>query len=192
MRFTNMLYVVQNSCEHIISCVELSALRLPSRKLDLTTPILTNPRCLSPNSRLLSGTTPILVILPTERLLTTQQRSSGAAIGGFSLAAFLSEHSDPNHPIKVDIYESRPEVSTRGAGIGIWKRSWQVLQDLGLDKELDRRGIPHPKDGEGTVMHLTLSLCDCLTGRSARGPVFRKSDQPEDGYEFYSHIMPCM
>ncbi|TCD63053.1 hypothetical protein EIP91_006040 [Steccherinum ochraceum] len=96
----------------------------------------------------------------------------GAAIGGFSLAAFLSEYSDSQHPVNVDIYESRPEVSTRGAGIGIWKRSWQLLQNLGLDKELDRRGVPHPKDGE------------------ARGPVFRKSDQEAEGYEFHSHVMP--
>ena len=120
--------------------------------------------------------------------------SSGGAIGGLSLAAFICKHTNPDAPVKVDVYESRPEISTRGTGIGIWKRSWQVLQDLGLDKELEKRNIAPPKDGEGMDHSVMLhSICKNLYVyfMIVRGPVFRKSDQPEEGFTFHSHIMPC-
>ncbi len=62
------------------------------------------------------------------------------------MAAFISQHSVD---IAVDIYEAKAEISSIGAAIAIWKRSWQVLQDLGLEVELKKRNLPLPKDGEG-------------------------------------------
>ncbi|KAJ7613355.1 hypothetical protein DFH06DRAFT_1109238 [Mycena polygramma] len=98
----------------------------------------------------------------------------GCGIGGLALAAFISRFSEenPGGRITVDIYESKPEVSTIGAGVAIWKRSWQVLQDLGFEEEIVKKGFKVPKDGE------------------SRGPIFRKSDQPTEGYDFHDHMMP--
>jgi salicylate hydroxylase len=58
----------------------------------------------------------------------------------------ISQHSDD---VLIDVYEAKTEISEMGTAIAIWKRSWQVLQDLGLDEVLAKRNIPPPKDGEG-------------------------------------------
>ncbi|KAF8883524.1 FAD/NAD(P)-binding domain-containing protein [Infundibulicybe gibba] len=92
----------------------------------------------------------------------------GGGIGGLTVAAFINQHSD----IEVDLYEVKPEISTIGAGIAIWKRSWQVLQDLELEEEVKKRNISLPKEGE------------------VRGPVFRKADKPDGGFDFHNHMMP--
>ncbi|KAJ7464503.1 hypothetical protein FB451DRAFT_1263683 [Mycena latifolia] len=98
----------------------------------------------------------------------------GCGIGGLALAAFISRFTQENSDgrIAVDIYEAKPEVSTIGAGVAIWKRSWQVLQDLGFEEDIVKKGFKVPKDGE------------------SRGPIFRKSDQPAEGYDFHDHMMP--
>ncbi|KAJ7742129.1 hypothetical protein DFH07DRAFT_980453 [Mycena maculata] len=99
---------------------------------------------------------------------------SGCGIGGLAVAAFISIFTQGNSDgrIAVDIYEAKPEVSTIGAGVAIWKRSWQVLQDLGFEEDIVKKGFKVPKDGE------------------SRGPIFRKSDQPTEGYDFHDHMMP--
>ncbi|KAJ7133826.1 hypothetical protein C8R46DRAFT_1362359 [Mycena filopes] len=98
---------------------------------------------------------------------------SGCGIGGLALAAFISRFSDEAAGnIAVDIYEAKPEVSTIGAGVAIWKRSWQVLQDLGFEDEVVKRGFKVPRDGE------------------SRGMIFRKSDQPTEGFDFHDHTLP--
>lgn len=61
--------------------------------------------------------------------------NSGAGVGGLALAAFISR----NPQVEVVVYESKPEVSAAGEAIAIWKRSWQVFQDMGLDEELAKR-----------------------------------------------------
>ncbi|KAF7430636.1 hypothetical protein PC9H_006345 [Pleurotus ostreatus] len=94
--------------------------------------------------------------------------NSGAGVGGLALAAFISR----NPQVEVVVCESKPEVSAAGEAIAIWKRSWQVFQDMGLEEELAKRNFPTPKEGE------------------VRGPIYRKSDQKEDGYDFHSHLMP--
>ncbi|KAJ7644892.1 hypothetical protein FB45DRAFT_898914 [Roridomyces roridus] len=99
----------------------------------------------------------------------------GCGIGGLALAASLSTFlkQNPDAPrIAVDMYEAKPEVSTIGAGVAIWKRSWQVLQDLGFEEDIVKKGFKVPKDGE------------------SRGPIFRKSDQPSEGFDFHDHMMP--
>ncbi|KAK7056367.1 hypothetical protein VNI00_002921 [Paramarasmius palmivorus] len=94
---------------------------------------------------------------------------SGGGIGGLALAAFICHHSKD---IAVDVYETKNEISIIGAGIAIWKRTWQTLQDIGLEEEVRKRNLPLPKDGE------------------IRGPIFRKADQPTDGFDFHNHMMP--
>ncbi|KAJ7438743.1 hypothetical protein FB451DRAFT_1378122 [Mycena latifolia] len=98
----------------------------------------------------------------------------GSGIAGLSLAAFISRFTkeEPQRRIAVDIYEAKPEVSAIGAGVAIWKRSWQALQDLGFEKDIIKKGFNVPQDGE------------------SRGPIFRKSDQPTEGYDFHNHMMP--
>ncbi|KAH0583474.1 hypothetical protein H2248_009102 [Termitomyces sp. 'cryptogamus'] len=94
---------------------------------------------------------------------------SGGGIGGLALAAFICYHSND---IAVDIYETKNEISSIGAGIAIWKRTWQTLQDIGLEDEVIKRNLPLPKEGE------------------AIGPIFRKADQLTAGIDFHNHMMP--
>lgn len=122
---------------------------------------------------------------------TTDIVRSGCGISGLALAAFISKFSEQTSGgrIAVDIYEAKPEVSTIGAGVAIWKRSWQVLQGLGFEEEIVKKGFKVPKDGEGEdrLRSPTIySICP-----TARGPIFRKSDQPTEGYDFHNHMMPC-
>jgi salicylate hydroxylase len=115
---------------------------------------------------------------------------SGCGIGGLALAAFISRFAQhPEGRIAVDIYEAKSEVSTIGAGVAIWKRSWQVLQDLGFEEEIVKKGFKVPKDGECGCHQMQLLYM--LTTLPARGPIFRKSDQPTEGYDFHNHMMPC-
>ncbi|KAJ6620964.1 FAD/NAD-P-binding domain-containing protein [Mycena sp. CBHHK59/15] len=98
----------------------------------------------------------------------------GCGIGGLALAAFIGRFAkeNPKGRIAVDIYEAKPEVSTIGNGVAIWKRSWQALQDLGFEEDIVKKGFKVPKDGE------------------SRGPIFRNSGQPTEGYDFHDHMMP--
>lgn len=71
------------------------------------------------------------------------------------MAAFIGKYSTDRR-IAVDIYEAKPEVSTIGAGVAIWKCSWQELQDLGLEAEITKKGFKVPTDGEGEMANLIL------------------------------------
>ncbi|KAG5335738.1 hypothetical protein C0989_000526, partial [Termitomyces sp. Mn162] len=107
--------------------------------------------------------------LQQRRLIPSYHLSSGGGIGGLALAAFICYHSND---IAVDIYETKNEISSIGAGIAIWKRTWQTLQDIGLEDEVIKRNLPLPKEGE------------------AIGPIFRKADQLTAGIDFHNHMMP--
>ncbi|KAG6887644.1 hypothetical protein C0995_013800 [Termitomyces sp. Mi166 len=88
---------------------------------------------------------------------------SGGGIGGLALAAFICFHSND---IAVDIYETKHEISSIGAGIAIWKRTWQTLQDIGLEEEVKKRNLPLPKDGEdGPLTIPRPMLLDMLKSR---------------------------
>lgn len=84
-------------------------------------------------------------VLVLEVWLISSVVHSGGGVSGLAVAAFLSRRPD----ILVRIYEAKPEISDIGAGIAIWKRTWEVLVDLGLDEELLKRNLDPPKDGEG-------------------------------------------
>lgn len=74
------------------------------------------------------------------------RNSSGAGITGLALAAFLSTANQPN--LQIDVYEAKSEVSADGSGIAVWKRTWQVLMQLGFEKDCQERGIRTPREGE--------------------------------------------
>lgn len=58
--------------------------------------------------------------------------------------------------VPVDIYESAPEIGTVGAGLAVWRRTWDIMCKLGLDTEMVKRSLAHPSEGESN------SLCDGL------------------------------
>ncbi|OAX37334.1 FAD/NAD(P)-binding domain-containing protein [Rhizopogon vinicolor AM-OR11-026] len=55
----------------------------------------------------------------------------GGGVGGLTLAVSLSRYPD----IIVDVYEAAQSFREVGAGVGIWPRSFKVLQKLGPDFE---------------------------------------------------------
>ncbi|KAG6876962.1 hypothetical protein C0993_011576, partial [Termitomyces sp. T159_Od127] len=101
-----------------------------------------------------------------ENLSSTQDIpyvTSGGGIGGLALAAFICFYSKD---IAVDVYETKNEISSIGAGIAIWKRTWQTLQDIGLEEEVKKRNISLPKDGEdGPLTVSRPMLLDMLKSR---------------------------
>lgn len=69
---------------------------------------------------------------------------SGGGVSGLTLAVTLGQHSQ----IPIDIYESASEIGTIGAGLAVWKRSWDIMCRLGLDAEMDKRFLPRPSEGK--------------------------------------------
>lgn len=69
------------------------------------------------------------------------------------MAGVLSQNCD----ISVDIYETKPVLTDFGAGIAIWKRSWEVVQGLGLEEEVAKRKLPFPREGEGKTKSISTS-----------------------------------
>ena len=48
----------------------------------------------------------------------------------------LGHYADPSSPIQIDMYEAGPEITTVGAGISVWPRTWVVMREMGLYEEL--------------------------------------------------------
>ena len=44
-------------------------------------------------------------------------------------------------PIQIDLYEAGPEITTVGAGISVWPRTWEVMRYLGLYDELAEAAV---------------------------------------------------
>ncbi|KAF9261124.1 salicylate hydroxylase [Marasmius fiardii PR-910] len=87
----------------------------------------------------------------------------GGGIGGLVHACALAKFSS----ISVSIYERGSEVSTLGAGIGMWPRTWEILRKLGLAEELKKVSLCFPAQDESLAFS------------------FRKSNQRK-GFEFFS------
>lgn len=90
----------------------------------------------------------------------------GGGIAGLTVAAFLSRSLD----IEVHIFEGKPNIRAIGAGIAIWKRYWDILEEA-TDFEL-----------ECTARGLQVCPWSQVTG-----PVLRKADDPSCGVDF-SHV----
>ena len=77
---------------------------------------------------------------PYTNLLNTPS-NSGGGIGGLSLASFIFKFSKN---IRVDIYEAGTQFSEIGAGVTVWKRTWELMQLLGLDIQLGKIAVKPP------------------------------------------------
>ncbi|TFY76984.1 hypothetical protein EWM64_g7028 [Hericium alpestre] len=90
----------------------------------------------------------------------------GGGIGGLTLAVALGKYSD----IPIDVYEAANEIGTVGAGLAVWKRTWDVMQSLGLEAEMTKRKIPLPQEkDEPSVM-------------------IRRADDPKGGADLYQLV----
>ncbi|KAF9471974.1 salicylate hydroxylase [Pholiota conissans] len=61
----------------------------------------------------------------------------GAGIGGLTLSTalgILGRNSTGN--LKVDVYEAADVISEIGAGINFWPRTWNIMNELGLNEQL--------------------------------------------------------
>lgn len=74
--------------------------------------------------------------------------------------------------IDVDVYEAAREFKEIGAGVGMWPRSWKIMQALGLAQGLSQIAIIPPQD----MMQVTFD--------------FRKGDQPHGGTTFQQLATP--
>ncbi|KAF8586521.1 FAD/NAD-binding domain-containing protein [Ramaria rubella] len=92
----------------------------------------------------------------------------GGGIGGLSLAIALSRYPD----IKVDVYEAAEQFEEIGAGLMIWKRTWRILELLGLHTDASKVAHSPPDASLGV------------------GFDFRQSDQPTEGFRFHLAMMP--
>ena len=68
---------------------------------------------------------------------------SGGGIGGLTLASVLAKFSKD---IQIDIYESASEFSEIGAGITVWRRTWRIMEMIGLNEGLRDLAILPPTD----------------------------------------------
>ncbi|KII86083.1 hypothetical protein PLICRDRAFT_165768 [Plicaturopsis crispa FD-325 SS-3] len=89
----------------------------------------------------------------------------GGGVGGMLCALALSQFPD----IEVDIYEATAHFGEVGAGIGIWPRTWDILEKLGVHTDLEQ--LVRRQSIAEDVLAFTM----------------RKSDIPE-GFDFYSMV----
>ncbi|KAH7915887.1 hypothetical protein BJ138DRAFT_1132302 [Hygrophoropsis aurantiaca] len=86
---------------------------------------------------------------------------SGAGIGGLVLAVTIGKFSD----VPIDLYEAQSEVTTVGAGISVWRRTMEIMQELGLYDDMGKVASRPPD--------------------SSHGPWFRRADIFEGGHEWF-------
>ena len=75
-------------------------------------------------------------------------RGSGGGVGGLSLAVVLGKYCSD---INIDLYEALPQFTEIGAGISIWKRTWVILKELGLDVGLEKLAVEPPVEEMGEL-----------------------------------------
>ena len=73
--------------------------------------------------------------------------SSGGGIGGLTAALAFSRLSSARKDIHVDLYESVGAFTEIGAGVGLFRRPWAIMNALGIDGEL-RKLDNIPKEGD--------------------------------------------
>ncbi|KAI0751934.1 hypothetical protein C8Q80DRAFT_1160297 [Daedaleopsis nitida] len=104
----------------------------------------------------------------------------GGGIAGLTLAVTLGRLEDHASPIQIDMYEAGQEITTVGAGISVWPRTWTVMRALGIYEELLNKAVRHT-DGNRKA-----------AGEEEFRPAFvmRKSDWKREGYEFWRIMVP--
>ncbi|KAJ8588057.1 FAD/NAD(P)-binding domain-containing protein [Rhizopogon salebrosus TDB-379] len=84
----------------------------------------------------------------------------GGGVGGLTLAVALSRYPD----IIVDVYEAAQTFREVGAGVGIWPRSFKVLQKLGADFEQQLLRCSSSEWTENFVPSITYRKSDQAVG----------------------------
>ncbi|TFK84180.1 FAD/NAD(P)-binding domain-containing protein [Polyporus arcularius HHB13444] len=74
------------------------------------------------------------------------------------------------------MYEAGPEITTVGAGISVWPRTWVIMRELGLYEELASEAVKANDSSGGE--HLKPAF------------FYRKSDWPHEGFEYARVMMP--
>ena len=59
--------------------------------------------------------------------------------------------------VKIDIYEASSHISEIGAGIGMWKRPWEILKSIGLEDTL-LKFLLRPPDDVSRACYLLLVI----------------------------------
>ena len=100
------------------------------------------------------------MVRPLTRLLgsyidCTLSFYSGGGIGGLSLAVMLDKFAKKE--IQIDIYESKDKFAELGAGISVWKRTWYILELLGLEKALGEMAVKPPVEEFSEFFSLSLN-----------------------------------
>lgn len=67
----------------------------------------------------------------------------GGGIAGLTLAVALGKSQDPGSTIRIDMYEAGSEITTVGAGISVWARTWTIMRALGIYDDLASSAIGH-------------------------------------------------
>lgn len=93
----------------------------------------------------------------------TLSHYSGGGIGGLALATFLnlssrsssshSSHSTSAADLAIDIYEAAPSLTELGAGVGMWLRTWRIMQAFSSPVPSSSSSSPSSsceRDGEQT------------------------------------------
>jgi 2-polyprenyl-6-methoxyphenol hydroxylase-like FAD-dependent oxidoreductase len=83
------------------------------------------------------------------------ERVSGAGIGGLALSSTLGL-LEVGPEIKIDIYEASSHISEIGAGIDMWKRTWEILRSIALGDTL-LKVLPRPPDDVSRACHISCS-----------------------------------
>ncbi|RPD54127.1 FAD/NAD(P)-binding domain-containing protein [Lentinus tigrinus ALCF2SS1-7] len=100
----------------------------------------------------------------------------GGGIAGLSLAVTLGRYADPSSPIQIDMYEAGPEITTVGAGISVWPRTWVIVRELGLYDELASEAVKSNDSSGGDQLKPAF--------------FYRKSDWQREGYDFARVMIP--
>ena len=73
-------------------------------------------------------------------------------MGGLVLALCLKKYAPD---VRFDIYESAPELTEVGAGIGMSPRIWSLIKELGLEEELLTIQGTEGREGTSFLLGLT-------------------------------------
>ncbi|KAI0365439.1 FAD/NAD(P)-binding domain-containing protein [Pilatotrama ljubarskyi] len=99
----------------------------------------------------------------------------GGGIAGLTLAVALGHYENRASPIEVHLYEAGPEITTVGAGISVWPRTWSVMRHLDLYDQLSRASVQSFGNEDDDLKPAF---------------IFRKSDWPREGHEFGRVMVP--
>ncbi|KAL5485616.1 hypothetical protein ACEPAI_6657 [Sanghuangporus weigelae] len=102
----------------------------------------------------------------------------GGGIGGLALATFLSTSTSSQHRrLTVDIYEAAPSLTELGAGVGIWLRTWRILEAVASGAlAQDLKAVAPPGRDFG--------------GGLRKAFEFRRGDLSPKGKSFYTMEVP--